>query len=107
PMRAAAQMAALRGLASGGDIYSVLKPSIPTDAWDRKAINLTLGGLIELRVARGGALLDEAGGVLTVSQLDNEGTIRIPGGTINQTETLPTIFGSAATSLGVHSLSDA
>ncbi len=107
PMRAAAQMAALRGLASGGDIYSVLKPTIPGDAWDRKAVNLTLGGLIELQVAKGGTILDDAGGVLTVSELDNEGTIRIPGGTINQTETLPTIFGSSATSLGVHSLSDA
>ncbi|HEY2446612.1 MAG TPA: filamentous hemagglutinin family protein [Rhizomicrobium sp.] len=107
PARAAAQLAALRNLASGGDIYSVLQPTIPTDAWDRKAANLTLGGLIELQVAKGGTILDEAGGVLTVSQLDNEGTIRIPGGTINQTETLPTIFGSSATSLGVHSLSDA
>ncbi len=92
PALEAAQMVALRRLASGGDIYSVLQPSIPTDAWDRKAVNLTLGGLIELQVAQGGSLIDDAGGVLTVSQLDNEGTIRIPGGTIDQVETLPGIF---------------
>jgi len=104
PAVLATQMAALQNLASGGDIYSVIKPSIPTDAWDRKAVNLTLGGLIELQIAKGGTLRDEAGGVLTVSQLDNEGTIRIPGGIINQTEILPTIFG--ASGLGVHSLAD-
>ena len=92
PALAAAQIGALRGLASGGDVYSVIQPTIPGDAWDRKAVNLTLGGLIELQVAHGGTILDEAGGVLTVSQLDNEGTIRIAGGTINQIETLPDIF---------------
>jgi filamentous hemagglutinin family protein len=106
PAIAAQQTAALRGLASGGDIYSILKPTVPGDAWDRKAVNLTLGGAVELQVAKGGTLIDEAGGVLTVSQLDNEGTIRMPGGSINQSETLPAIFGSNATSVGAHSLSD-
>jgi filamentous hemagglutinin family protein len=104
PARDAAQIAALQNLPTGGNISSVLKPNIPSDAWDQKAVNLTLGGLIELHVDKGGTLVDSAGGVLTVSQLDNEGTIRIPGGTIDQTETLPEIFGSS--NLGVQSLSD-
>jgi hypothetical protein len=106
PARANTQVAALRGLATGGDVYSVLQPSVPSDAWDRKAVNLTLGGLIELQVAKGGTLLDEAGGVLTLSQLDNEGTIRIPGGTIEQVETLPQIFCSSG-NIGVQNLSQA
>lgn len=105
PVHDAAQLVALQSLPTGGDVYTIIRPSIPTDAWDRKAANLSLGGLIELQVAKGGMLLDDAGGVLTVSQLDNEGTIRIPGGTIDQMATLPQIFGSA-TALGVHNLSD-
>ncbi len=106
PQRATAQTVALLGLPTGGNVYSVLQPSIPTDAWDRKAVNLTLGGLIELQVAKGGSLIDDAGGVLTVSQLDNEGTIRIPGGTINQIETLPEIFATTNSSIGVQNLSE-
>ncbi len=103
PARANAQLAALQSLPTGGNIESIVKPNIPSDAWDQKAANLTLGGLIELRIDQGGKLLGSAGGVLTVSQLDNEGTIRIPGGTIDQIEVLPQIFGSSQ-GLGVYSL---
>ena len=102
PARAQAQMAALQALPTGGNIESIIKPNIPSDAWDQKAVNLTLGGLIELQVDKGGTLIDSAGGVLTVSELDNEGTIRIPGGTIDQTEVLPQIYGTYG--LGVYSL---
>ncbi|HEX4160229.1 MAG TPA: filamentous hemagglutinin N-terminal domain-containing protein, partial [Rhizomicrobium sp.] len=104
PARADAQMAALQSLPTGGNIESIIRPNIPSDAWDQKAVNLTLGGLIDLHIDKGGKLLDAPGGVLTVAQLDNEGTIRIPGGTIDQVETLPFAFGTQG--LGVHSLSD-
>ncbi|HEY5237623.1 MAG TPA: filamentous hemagglutinin N-terminal domain-containing protein, partial [Rhizomicrobium sp.] len=106
PILSSQQTAALQGLQTGGDLYSVLTPSVPTDEWDRKAVNLTLGGLIELDVAQGGQVLGEAGGALTVSKLDNEGTIRIPGGTIAQAEILPAIYDSNTT-IAVNDLSQA
>ena len=102
PARADAQLEALQSLATGGNIESIVKPNIPSDMWDQKAVNLTLGGLIELKIDKGGKLLDAPGGILTVSQLDNEGTIRIPGGTIDQTEILPQVYGSQG--LGVYNI---
>ncbi len=51
----AEQGLALIGLATGGDVFSVVSPAIPADAWDRKAANLTLGGLLELHVRRAAA----------------------------------------------------
>jgi filamentous hemagglutinin family protein len=99
------QQAALRNLETGGDVYTVLTPSVPTDAWDQRAVNLTLGGLIELDVARGGTILGAAGTSLTVSQLYNQGTIRLPGGTIIQAEVLPQLYTQTNT-LAIHSLSD-
>ncbi len=56
------QASALRDLASGGDIRSVLSPSVPTAAWDQKPVNLSLGGMIELHVAEGGLVTGAAGG---------------------------------------------
>jgi filamentous hemagglutinin family protein len=103
PILTAAQGAQLRGLQTGGDLYSVLTPSIAPDAWDQHAVNLTLGGLIELDVANGGEVLGAAGGTLTVSKLENSGTISIPGGTIHQLEVLPQIYGQGDT-LGAQNL---
>jgi filamentous hemagglutinin family protein len=105
PVLSQDQTAGLRALASGGDLYSVVTPQIPSDAWDRKAVNLDLDGLIELHVAQGGSIQGEAGAVLTTPELFNEGLIRIPGGTINQSETLPQFY--ATSGIGVHQLSDA
>ncbi|HWV51692.1 filamentous haemagglutinin family protein [Pseudorhodoplanes sp.] len=86
------QALALRGLASGGDIRSVLSPAVPTEAWDQKPVNLTLGGLMELHVAEGGAVTGAAGASLTVGGLINDGTIRIAGGTVTQRWDLPSPY---------------
>ena len=106
PVLTAAQGTELRSLQTGGDLYSVLTPTIAPDAWDQQAVNLTLGGLVELQVAKGGEVLGAAGGTLTVSKLDNSGTIIIPGGTIDQHEVLPAVYGQSNT-LGVQNLHQA
>ncbi len=103
----AATRARLQGLATGGDVLSVVTAGVPQNAWDRKAVDLTLGGSIELHVAQGGQVIGEAGAQLGVSRLDNEGYIRLPGGTISQTEDLPDQLTSGSLPHGVHSLSDA
>lgn len=97
----------LRGLATGGDLYSVIKPGLAADAYDRKAANLTLGGLLELHVAKGGSLIGDAGAHLTVSKLLNEGRIVLPGGTITQSEVLPLIYGGDGLAHGIRDLADA
>jgi filamentous hemagglutinin family protein len=105
PLLNSSQIATLRNFATGGSLYDVLTPIIPTDAWDSHPVNLSLGGLIELDVAKGGSIVGQAGGALTVSQLYNQGTIRIPGGSIVQSEVVPSLY-ATTTALGVHSLSD-
>lgn len=106
------QASALRNLASGGDVRSVLSPIIPTEVWDQKAVNLSLGGLIELHVAQGGLVTGAAGGSLTVGGLINDGTIRIAGGTVTQRWEFssPYVTGINGTAwrdpIGYHSLSD-
>ena len=106
PVPTLTETESLRALQTGGDLYSVLTPAIPTDAWDRRAVNLTLGGLLELHIASGGTIEGEAGARLTASKLFNEGTIRLPGGTVTQAEILPVIY-EGLQALGVHDLSDA
>jgi filamentous hemagglutinin family protein len=109
PLLDGAEISTLRNFTTGGDLNTVLTPIIPVSAWDQRAVNLTLGGLIELHVAQGGAVEGQSGGVLTVGELFNEGTIRIPGGTITQSEVLPSLYvssGGSPTAIGVHSLSD-
>ncbi len=101
----ASQTAALMNLASGGDIFSVLAPAVPTNAWDQQAVNLTLGGLLELHVAQGGSIVGAAGSSLTVSGLLNEGRIRLPGGSITQQTILPQLYAPSGT-LAIHALSD-
>ncbi len=103
PLVTSDQIAALRSLGSGSSLYSVLASTIPPDAWDQKPVSLSLGGLLELHVASGGQVTGSAGAGLTVSQLWNEGVIRLPGGTITQSEILPSHYASGA-ALGVHSL---
>lgn len=105
------QLAQLRDLATGGDLRSVLAPMLPETAWDSKPINLSLGGLLELHVAKGGHILGSAGSSLTVGQLFNEGTIRLPGGTITQQLVLPSIYASGLNNApinqgAVHALSE-
>ncbi len=104
PLLTTDQIGALQGLGTGSSLYSVLTPGVPTDAWDQKPVSLTLGGLLELHVDAGGQVIGSAGGGLTVSQLFNEGLIRIPGGSITQSEVLPAFYAFSA--IGVHSLSD-
>ncbi|RJF86535.1 hypothetical protein D3874_05455 [Oleomonas cavernae] len=101
------QADALHALGTGGDLYSVLTPAVPADAWDRRAVDLTLGGLLELHVAQGGRIEGEAGTHLTVAKLFNEGTIRLPGGKITQNEVLPLIYGADGLRHGVTDLAQA
>ncbi|MEI9930393.1 MAG: hypothetical protein WDM89_07515 [Rhizomicrobium sp.] len=100
------QAMALLNLGTGGDLYSVLTPGVPSDAWDARPVNLALGGLVELEVAKGGSIVGAPGSSLTVSKLLNEGTIRIVGGTITQSEALPGLYTQTNT-LAIHDLSDA
>jgi len=103
PTLNATQSAALSNLPTGGDLYSVLSPAVPADAWDRLPVNLDLGGLIELHVASGGGIIGEAGGSITTPELFNEGLIRIPGGTLSQSQV---VLSSYAGAVGIHQLSD-
>ena len=104
PLLSDSQTAMLRGFATGGDLNTVLTPIVPTDAWDARPVNLSLGGLLELDVAKGGSIQGQAGGVLTVSQLWNQGTIHIPGGAIVQSEGLPTLYASSSQLTGGEAL---
>ena len=93
--RSSRDLAALQSLDSGGDLYSVLAPTTLDDtpgrdnAFYRNPVNLSFGGSIELKVAKGGAIIGEAGATLTTPRLINEGLIRLPGGKIVQRSTLP------------------
>ncbi len=98
------QIAAVRGLASGGDIGGLLGTAVPADAWDRKAVNLTLGGLTELDVLAGGTVTGSDGAVLTAAKIYNAGTVRIAGGTLRQSATLPSAY-AGGSAIGVASLS--
>ena len=105
PVLSVQQTQALQGLGTGGDLYSVLTPVVPDDSWDARPVNLTLGGLIELDVDRGGSILGEAGAQLTIGKLLNAGTIRMPGGTITQSEILPPIYTDPNLTVAVDDLS--
>jgi hypothetical protein len=103
PIVDVAQTAALRGLATGGDLRSVLTPTIGAAVWDQRSVSLTLGGLIELKVAGGAQVTGAPGASLTVSQLNNQGIIRLPGGTLSQSEVLPALY-TGGNVLAVNSL---
>ncbi|MDR3508727.1 MAG: filamentous hemagglutinin family protein [Caulobacteraceae bacterium] len=103
-----AQIAALRNLGDGGRISDIVAPSIEPDAYDQRAISLNLGGLIELKVAQGGEITGAAGAALSASQIYNQGVIRLAGGTLSQSETLPGSYVSTggSTVVAASSLSD-
>lgn len=76
-------------LASGGDLFSVLTPVVPADAWYRKAANLKLGGLIELDVLEGGSITGAVKASIVTPKLFNAGSIVLHGGSITQEARLP------------------
>lgn len=94
------QVAALRNLASGDQLSSVVAPSIASDDYDRNPINLHLGGLVEFEVAQGGQVVGAAGAGLSAAQIYNMGAITLPGGTLSQTETLPQLYVPSAKASG-------
>ncbi len=100
------QIAGVRNLASGGDVRGLLGTAVPTDAWDRKAVSLSFGGLTEVDVLAGGTITGSDGASLTSAKIfvGDGGMIRIAGGTVTQAETLPTAY--ASTAIGVRSLAD-
>ncbi|WP_454618595.1 filamentous haemagglutinin family protein [Bradyrhizobium cenepequi] len=106
----AEQYKALAVLDSGGDVNTIVTPSVPVDAWDQRAVNLRLGGALELHVAQGGKVIGAAGSSLTAGGLVNEGSIRIAGGRITQELILPRNYASGLSvgtdAIGIHSLSD-
>lgn len=86
----------LAALATGSDVTSIVSASVPTEAFDQRAATLTLGGLTELTVAKGGTITGAAGAVITAPKLLNQGTIRIVGGSVLQRAVLPEVlFGKA------------
>lgn len=87
-----AAVAAVRALPTGGDVASLVGAAVPADAWDRRPVSLTFGGLTEVQVAAGGAVTGADGASLTVPKLLNSGVIRLPGGTIAQGEALPAAY---------------
>ncbi|WP_298191391.1 filamentous haemagglutinin family protein [Novosphingobium sp.] len=87
-----ATSAKLATLATGSDVTSVVSASVPTEAFDQRAATLTLGGLTELTVAKGGTITGAAGASITAPKLLNQGTIRIVGGKILQRAVLPEVL---------------
>jgi filamentous hemagglutinin family protein len=87
PVLTPSQTASLQALTTGSSLYTVLTPTAPADAWDQKPVNLSLVGLLELKVDVGGQVTGAPSVQLTVSELYNQGTINLPGGTIVQAET--------------------
>ena len=106
PLVSVAQADALRGVATGQDFTPYVTTGTPADAWDQAPVSLTLGGLVELHVDQGGSVVGAAGASLTVGELYNEGVIRLPGGTLTQSEVLPQIY-SESNPVGITSLSQA
>ncbi|MBV9992137.1 MAG: filamentous hemagglutinin family protein [Alphaproteobacteria bacterium] len=106
PVLDVATAESLRGLGTGGDLYSVLTPGVPGNDWDARPVNLTLGGSIELDIAQGGKVIGAAGSGLSASKLLNEGNIRIAGGTITQSEALPSLYAPDSVT-AVHDLDEA
>jgi filamentous hemagglutinin family protein len=108
PVLGPAQVTALQALPTGASLVGsqIVPAAVPTDAWDQKPVSLALGGLTELRVATGALVTGAPGSALTVSQLYNEGDIRLPGGTITQSLIMPPAYGDFSQPLGVKALSD-
>jgi filamentous hemagglutinin family protein len=95
----------LNGLATGGDLLSVLTPESPSIAFDRRAIDLRIGGYGELVVDEGGAIVGAPAATITAPKIINQGTITLPGGTLRvSAEAANTNVASAF--VGVRSLAD-
>ncbi|WP_421848891.1 filamentous haemagglutinin family protein [Novosphingobium sp.] len=86
-------------LASGGDLFSVLQPVVPVDAWYRKAANLKLGGLIELDVLEGGSITGAVKASIVTPKLFNAGSIVLHGGSITQEARLPSALDASGIGL--------
>ncbi len=83
----------LQSLKTGESLYSsTLKPFVPLNEWDRKPVALNFGGLVEVRVDAGGKIEGSAGSSLSLAKLWNEGSIRLIGGKITQSEVLPQAY---------------
>ena len=85
----AATQSRLLGLASGGDIGTVLTPQVASDLWYRKPASLVLRGLAELDVEAGGRIIGAPEASIVAPKLYNAGVIDLPGGRIQQIATLP------------------
>ncbi len=104
-----AQTTTVRALVGDSALNVALGSAVPVDAYDRRGVALTFGGLTELALDAGGRIDGADGAALTSSVLVNAGTIRLPGGTVRQVETLPfSYLTSSATSgaLAVQNLSE-
>lgn len=81
---------ALLNFGTGGSIRTLaaLAPTAPLDqaAFDRKAVNLTIGGISELVVERGGRITGAPQATIQTTKLINSGTISLPGGSIRQSD---------------------
>lgn len=95
PIFTTPQQVSLMNLATGSDLRSVLTPEVMPDGFDRLGVDLTLGGAVELHVEAGGAIIGDATASLTISKLWNEGTIKLIGGTVTQSERLPALYAGA------------
>ncbi|MBB4198978.1 hypothetical protein CCR94_08105 [Rhodoblastus sphagnicola] len=100
------QTTALRSLATDADVKTLLTASAPAEVWDQKPVNLTLDGMVELKVDAGGSIVSAPGAVLTVAKLLNQGGIRLRGGSIVRQQTLPEAFTGYETIHAAHALSD-
>lgn len=103
----AGQAQSLAALETGGDMIGLLRDAalVPTDIWDRRAVNLTIGGLGELVVEQGGAVIGAPEAVITTPKLINSGLISLPSGKIVQSAQAASVD-QASAFLGVHSLAD-
>ena len=96
------QADALRGLATGAALGGTITAAVPVEAWDRRGVNLAFGGLTELMVDAGGRIEGDAGSAITTAKLLNAGTIRLVGGTITQSQSLPASYlGTGRPALGI------
>lgn len=101
------QSKALRGLGTGSDLLaqSFLAPTTNTSLWDRRAAHLVLGGLTELDVMQGGAIVGAPEASIMIGKLYNAGTIILHGGAIQQRNDLPDQLNAGG--LAVRDLADA
>lgn len=91
----------LRGLATGARLLDQpgMVPITPSALWDQRAAHLVLGGLTELDVMAGGAIIGAPQASITTEKLYNAGSIVLRGGAIRQRNDLAADV--VATGLGV------